>query len=431
MIMAQRVLVVCHDYHPTPSANTLCVEPIVRHLVGRGVKVDWLCVRSSLSTKRREELDGVVVHRALSMSELFYRLSRRLISARWSVPRLIGMAATVAMRFLYARHVEGYVGAWRRPAVRLGKRLMSSEHYDAMISVSLPVTAHLVASDLKRCHPLVPLVMYQLDPFTYNYVLPSADLERRRELESRYTQAADAVIAARGVLEENHLHGFSPEHTARVVSLELPILLDRIEGTETSVAPAVVSELDPAAINCVYAGAFYGSGVRPVDGIVDLIQRLPPEFAFHILGGSADEALRALDLPASRLRVYGRVDAIRSDGFIDGADILLSVGNNLPNQMPSKLFRYMSTGKPIIHIQYHDSDLCVDLLRRYGRSLILRAETLKDPDVASTVAAYCREERSRPEMHAAEIARRMRGITSTDVVHRIVEILSDVMVERP
>ena len=39
-----------------------------------------------------------------------------------------------------------------------------------------------------------------------------------------------------------------------------------------------------------------------------------------------------------------------------GADILLSLGNAFDNQMPSKLFCYLGTGKPLLHLAVTDTD---------------------------------------------------------------------------
>ena len=53
------------------------------------------------------------------------------------------------------------------------------------------------------------------------------------------------------------------------------------------------------------------------------------------------------------------------------SDILLSIGNMDPNLIPSKLFKYMSIGKPIIHLKRGERDSCLPYLARYPLALVL------------------------------------------------------------
>lgn len=51
----------------------------------------------------------------------------------------------------------------------------------------------------------------------------------------------------------------------------------------------------------------------------------------------------------------------------------MSLGNAYDNQMPSKLFGYFATGKPVLHLAVSESDPTLPYLARYPLALVLHA----------------------------------------------------------
>ncbi|MBQ7080902.1 MAG: hypothetical protein IJM92_14865 [Fibrobacter sp.] len=57
---------------------------------------------------------------------------------------------------------------------------------------------------------------------------------------------------------------------------------------------------------------------------------------------------------------------------INKADALISVGNNVEHLIPSKIFKYMSLKKPIIHLCFIDDDPCLPYLKKYGHTFFVK-----------------------------------------------------------
>ena len=76
-------------------------------------------------------------------------------------------------------------------------------------------------------------------------------------------------------------------------------------------------------------------------------------------------------------------------------EVLVNIGNAVDNQMPSKIFEYISTGKPIINIFKSTDCPTLKYLGRYPLVLnIHEAEIRKDPaGCVSRVQAFCRGHR--------------------------------------
>lgn len=94
-----------------------------------------------------------------------------------------------------------------------------------------------------------------------------------------------------------------------------------------------------------------------------------PAFAGN--GGSVSSWIPADELPA----------------LYETHDCLLSIGELPGKQLSSKIFGYMATGKPVVHIYHTDADVNLPYLDGYPLAL-----TLKDDEVllAENVARLCR-----------------------------------------
>lgn len=61
---------------------------------------------------------------------------------------------------------------------------------------------------------------------------------------------------------------------------------------------------------------------------------------------------------------------------LQNSDILLNLAHLQGKQISSKIFEYMSYGKPILHILYKDEDVNLRYLENYSLSLLLRADDI-------------------------------------------------------
>ena len=72
-----------------------------------------------------------------------------------------------------------------------------------------------------------------------------------------------------------------------------------------------------------------------------------------------------------------------------GADILLSLGNAFDNQMPSKLFSYLGTGKPLLHLAVTDARSApLPYLAKYPLALVLHKKNGVTTEVVDTLRRW-------------------------------------------
>lgn len=133
---------------------------------------------------------------------------------------------------------------------------------------------------------------------------------------------------------------------------------------------------DNKTINFVYSGSLYCSFRNPkyICDTFALINSNQYVVSFYSRGDS-EELLKEYES-----RTFG---IIRRKGFIERqkleqvtshANFLISIGNSNTDMVPSKIFEYMSTGKPIIHFYSDENDSCLPYYKKYPLALLVKED---------------------------------------------------------
>ena len=125
-----------------------------------------------------------------------------------------------------------------------------------------------------------------------------------------------------------------------------------------------------------------------------------PGWELVFVGGGWDNY--PADLPEScravlgeRLVITGPLPRERAEGYLAGADVLLSLGNDLDNQVPSKLFEYFAAGKPVLHLAKRADDPCLSYFDRWPLALCLFESEGTGADVTTRLGRFLAEEGGR------------------------------------
>ncbi|MFZ4632816.1 MAG: hypothetical protein ACOYNO_01280 [Saprospiraceae bacterium] len=238
---------------------------------------------------------------------------------------------------------------WRRPAIRKARTLFQHEQIDALVSVSLPITAHRVAAALKN-DGLFWLADVG-DPFAapgWEISNPILYGTRAKQLESELMKAANAVVVTNNSLK----CWFEEAYGLKNVHLVPPLLHPTItwEGAPMRKAPG--EQLDFG-----YFGAFYPPVREPFDMVAFFKALRPylPTFTLHVYG----------ELLPRYVPLFAQHDWIKCHGLqprdvaqkaMFEMDVLVNVGNQNPHLLPSKAVHYLLAGRPVLHVQSLEKD---------------------------------------------------------------------------
>jgi glycosyltransferase involved in cell wall biosynthesis len=142
--------------------------------------------------------------------------------------------------------------------------------------------------------------------------------------------------------------------------------------TRMETAPVVPTE---DGITMVYAGTLYKELRNPsflCDQLVKLSKIEPIHVIFMGSGDCDDILMNASSETKGAIQYLGMQPHEKAMEYINSAHVLLSIGNAESPMAPSKIYEYMSTGKPIIHTYTYEKDPCLEPLRRYGNALLIQ-----------------------------------------------------------
>lgn len=144
--MNKRVLLICYYFPPLGLAGIARPLHLCRRLPGHGYECHVLTVKPVLyrayEPELLEGLDLSRIHRSGSYDpqRLLYLLGKRSIQQA-----TISRGKPVSQR-MFPDSKKGWIG----PAVRLGKKLLNDHEYNAIISTSPPMSAHVVGLALQQ-----------------------------------------------------------------------------------------------------------------------------------------------------------------------------------------------------------------------------------------------------------------------------------------
>ncbi len=376
-----RLLIVTAWYHPFIHPRAHRWTAIAEYWAAQGHDVQVLTARHR-DCADLAVINGVRVHRVGfdSLKEFFY-FHVGSSQARGRVGNAVAPAArsTRVVTWLYQFFWKNIyfpddAGLWYFPARKKVLHLLKAQSFDAMISVSLPFTGHLIGLAAKRHFPKLRWLADVGDPFAIQDKAlnnPFLYQKKNRRLECTVLETADATTVTTACTARRYTQFFGKPATARVHVI--PPLLHPVPGS--SPHPGAGSTL----CRIGYFGALY-TPVRTPDAFLDLLKdtltqhpQLLNRLEVHFFGEIFPEFYPLLANQAA-VHLHGLRPRAEVQAAMQQMDILLNIGNQTDFQLPSKAVDYLAAGKPIINIRYVEDDPFAEFLADLPAVLDLKVE---------------------------------------------------------
>lgn len=365
-----KFLYILGAYKPKASANGLCSENIIKQLSAEGHSVTVISNLQREAPKYCREPDGTEIYRV--KQRLYLRL-KALGEAAQS--RAIGRLALAAAFFLNKLQLLCTAASWpivSRATVRRFKKAALSicerESFDAVIAVYTPVEALLAGAAVKKKYPHIAFYPYFLDSLAFGYgpkyFGKEKTLARGLAIEKKLFPLADKIILMKA--SEEKQKKYNPEFADKFRFLDIP-MLKRPCCEDLNITRA------QGKTRLLFVGTI-SAAVRNPDTLISALAGLEDESLYCEFIGNIDcpqkfEPLKRLY--GERLEFTPFMPHERLTRKIGEADILLNIGNLVSTMVPSKIFEYMSYGKPIISTYEIDNEPSAEYLRNYPYALLL------------------------------------------------------------
>ena len=353
---AKRLLLVTGTYSPYINANTNCVGKIVPALQQAGFSVSVLTLAYEKGLPEVEEKDGCTIYRA-AVPEI-----AAIDRALYQNPRLNAGVLRIA-RGVIGKTAYAYTDLLKKRRIRK-VFARTGGNFSRILSVINPVDAHDFACQCKTGKE--KWILYYLDSYVFNEAL-SGSPKRRMARERRWARKADGVIHSAGMREENARHGYDPFGALPQIDVPLP----NFEIRESDFVGQVRHD-GADRIILRYTGMFY-SNIRRPDELLRFLDTLDPDrYTVEFYGPCCDYMRMHFQKMPLCLHLMGTVSTQQCRDLTAAADVLLNVGNTAANQVPSKVFEYIASGKPILNFYTNELEPGLAYLRRYPCALNVR-----------------------------------------------------------
>lgn len=225
------------------------------------------------------------------------------------------------------------------------KKIDKDNKFDVIVSISGRYDATFAVSDYLEKNSR-RFVFYQVDPLETNKSFKRDSLFERQQRELQIHRISRKVLTTPIILKEKQGNkNYSSRDLDKILSIEFPL-----------VSPKMTQDLSEARDNdcknnpivCMFLGTIYG-GVRDPKYTLRLFKEVVGEdVELHLVGVNENDIPSAYGGPA--IKCFGRQSIEVCTRMVENADFLVNIGNTVENQVPSKIFDYISSGKPIINI---------------------------------------------------------------------------------
>ncbi len=408
-----KILIISFNYFPSVNPRAFRWTALAEHWIKAGHHVAVVCNRTS-GLKEFENINGADVHRVGGSivertKTLMHPLGER--SAGRSEAALVPGNPAGGKSFLLDIAKKVYDNTWKKvywpdyaclwysPASKQATSLLKKQRYEAMISVSLPFTGHIVGLRAHKIQPDVKWIVDAGDPFCYLEDTPTNNHFLYRKLNYSVERLIFRKCHAVAVTTEPTLTTYAelfPESAEKIHVI--PPLMSHTQGDYN--AKPLWQRNDK--IRLLFVGTLY-HGIRNPDFLLTLFRKileteLSDRIELHFVGRLHDsekyfEPHRSFI--GNRIFLHGLVDHASAYRAMKEADILINIGNNTQYQLPSKIVEYADAGKPILNLIKSEKDSSISFLRPHPSSLsILEEAPSLSPEKFSEILDFIRNARS-------------------------------------
>lgn len=252
---------------------------------------------------------------------------------------------------------------WLPFAWRTATRLFATQEHDVIISSHEPGVDLLLGLRAQRTWRK-PWVTDLADPLVTPYC-PRWRTHWDAKLERKVCQRSNVIL----VTAERAAERLAAQHqvpASRFVLIRQGF--DHRDGASNEETPP---PWPPGTMVFLFTGSLYQQFREP-SALISAISQLPgATFVFVGDMGAFHERLAALQ-PATL--VLGKQPHACCLSWQRQADVLINIGNQQDDQIPGKLYEYLGSGRPILHIASSPSDPAVPLIRGLARGITVAAE---------------------------------------------------------
>ncbi len=359
-----RYLFITDNSYQENNPGFLICRRLASVFTGQGHQVTILGTKEIKAAPSKETIDGIqyirfyypinpVTRKMLNQ----YRLTKNLLGfflgmLRHPIAATVGVLRAATgfnpIERIYARHIQA---------------LGEEAPFDAIVAFPAPYYTALGLARAKTGE--ATRIIYMLDPYATHPIMGGRRAFKQEEFALK---RVDYAIVTLEILEE-YQHTPLAAYCSKMQAREFPCV-------QPSEEKSTYKGFDSHKINLLFAGNLYAH-MRPLGYLLRVLDAVEDDRICLTLMGHQEGLTPAEEELLARLVQQGKMKSLPPQppetafSAIHAADVLVNIGNNQANMLPSKLYDYISTGRPIVNICRLENCPSLPRLRRYPFVLTL------------------------------------------------------------
>lgn len=344
-----KILIVSATYPPEHSAAAGIIYNLIDAFAKNGETVEGLTLKSSLSAP--DVIAGE--YGRVYYADYVLHFSNGVQSCRDILLKI--------KKKLAAKINHNCIKLYGEDMVRAFLKRMMSMDMQAYDVILMPCAYYSAAEavirykEKKDCKAKIAL--YQLDPLLDNAIYQHLPYQERDSFENRLFDRCDRIFTTPIIYESCK----SMQNGSKFIPLEFPVV---VENTPDS---GIESCAQKDEITCVFAGYLYPN-IRNPEFLLKLFSLFQDsKLKLYILGTGMEKMLDSYQKGElnGRLIILGLQSGTICQEWLSRADLLVNISNAVSNQVPSKVFQYISLGKPILNVYKCPDCRSLKYLKKY------------------------------------------------------------------
>lgn len=332
-----------YDGIMTPTSNI--IERLIPFFQEKQCHIDIACFKEKPQEASVKEIGGVRIYKCPT-AECFHR--KDIVGTKY-------LAQKVVQKVLKKSGVSMFTPFTAFDLSRMLKKLYLQTQYDAIIPVC---GCFELYEAVKLSKPPAPVYLYQCDPLVGNQAYLDSTANRRKRYEQKMFAVCRAVFTTPIIYQT----AFFDYPGVCFIPLEFP-----------NIRPIYIDHSLAEANHCLFTGFFY-TKIRTPHYISQLFGALRKYgVRLSIAGGGMQETVKAYCDQFDNITFLGVLNSAQCHRQTEKASVLVNIGNT-SDQVPSKIFDYMSMGKPILNICQRRDCPTLQYLNKYPLCMSIYTE---------------------------------------------------------
>ena len=406
-----KILIVTRRFFPHGDATSSVVFNIAEALLRRGAEVHVAAVTCFEEDSQIKEWQGIVVkniyrkytkpffefikycrQKPLCYGEYLFSFGINQVIKKRMTPKYSCLKLDPILADAYLSFFD---------------REIAVENYDLCLVTIMPHEAVWAAM---KSNAKLKYAILQLDTYWNNELFSKRRAKDRLAFEKRMVEFSAFTLTTPIIFRENVK--LFPQLREKLIPIEFPMIRRPAAGEETG--------KKRPGLHCVFLGTLY-SKLRPPERVVHFISKIDDQdIVFDFYGFRQDLVSASPDYQAAAQRIvlHGSVSSLAAEDARRNADVLVNIDNTCLLQVPSKIFEYFSTGKPIINFYFDENSPTLAYFKDYPLSLNVNVNTMRDDEIPRLMTLF-REQSCHRRLSFDEIKRIYRRCTPEYVVDQI------------